>query len=638
MSDPEVATAEKQEPSAGRRMTVAAITISVFLTLAKFAGLLKEMLLVRYFARPGHENFAATDAFKVIYNSFVMLVYTKIEKLERPCYLPLFVQRKDKDGEAAAWEFGGIVMTIHFLTLVAIAVLGVLLAPGIVRTFWPALPAEGFRLAVLLLRMMAPALVAFSLSVMPELTLHSYKQFTVPALAEAAFRLLTLGVLVALVAMVWRPEHPNAIMAAGLGVVVGGAARLFVQLPSFGRRWRVPSVRGLFGRLLAEARALPWWIIRFPYKPFLWTGALALSVALTIGVAKTDWALVLLWLQYGLGIGAATALLYVVSKTLEKTSYGAALLRASEAADARRNPDMGRFWSLIPPVIVGLIYSSMRTYIDSYCATHIEVGAYSCLDYARRLPDTAAQILPLAVSFVVYPFLSEWAARGERDRLAEALVQTTRVIAYIFIPATIWMVLLRWGVLWFVYGDFAPAKQQLSILALIAYAPGMAFFSIEGILNHWYFAMGDTRTPNYVGSACAVLHVLMAVMAVFSLSLGPYTIVGVAAALTVSKAIKVLILYALLRGRVGTVDWKSVLAFGAKLLVACVILTAALHFSSAEILKHLALEGRKTAAIYLFAVTAIGVPIFLAASVGLRIEETWTVINHVKTRVLRRKR
>jgi len=459
----------------------------------------------------------------------------------------------------------------------------------------------------------------------------------VPALAEAAFRLLTLVVFVALVARVWRPEHPNAIVAAGLGVLIGGSARLFVQLPSFGRRWRVPSLGRTFRYLWTEARLLPWWVARFPYRPLLWGGALVLSVMLTIGIAKLDWLMVLGWLRWGLIVAVFTLGLYGLSKWLGRMRIAPELEAGTARLEARRNRDMGMFWSLIPPVIVGLTYSSMRTYIDSYCATHIEEGAYSCLDYARRLPDTAAQILPLAVSFVVYPFLSEWAHRGEKDRLADALVQTTRIIAFIFIPATVWMVVLREGVLWFTYGDFPAAKRELSILALIAYAPGMAFFSIEGILNHWYFAMGDTKTPNYVGSACAVLHVMISVMTVFSLDLGRYTIIGVAAALTLSKAIKVIILYALLGPRIGHVDGRAVLMFALKLTIACALLAARLHFSSMEVLKYIELSGRMRAMVYLAATTFDGVAIFLVAAIVLRIEETWTVITHLKRRVLRKR-
>ena len=198
------------------------------------------------------------------------------------------------------------------------------------------------------------------------------------------------------------------------------------------------------------------------------------------------------------------------------------------------------------------------------------------------------------------------------------------------------MMILRWGVLWLVYGggEFTEDKQALSILALLAYAPGMAFFCIEGILNKWYFALSDTKTPNYVGSACAVLHVFIAVMGTFKLGLG---VLAVALALTISKSIKVIILYALLRPRIGQIDRRGILLFAVKLAVASALMAGALHFSSEGILRYVELASRKTAALYLTGASAAAIPAFLVAAVALRIEETRLVIDHIKRRLLRKK-
>ena len=197
------------------------------------------------------------------------------------------------------------------------------------------------------------------------------------------------------------------------------------------------------------------------------------------------------------------------------------------------------------------------------------------------------------------------------------------------------MIVLRWGVLWLVYGggEFTPEKQNLSILALLAYTPGMAFFSIEGILNKWYFALNDTKTPNYVGSACAILHVFIAVMGVFQLNLG---VLAVALALTISKSLKVIILYALLRGRIGKVKWGPVGTFAVKLAVACGVMAAATYFAADLVEQRIELAGRGTAFVYLTATSLVAVPVFLIGAFVLRIEETRMVLSHVTKRIRRR--
>ena len=67
----------------GAQMTLFAVIVSAFLFVRKFAGLIKEILLANFF----HAT-AATDAFKIVYNSIIYNLYSDAEQLLRPTYLP----------------------------------------------------------------------------------------------------------------------------------------------------------------------------------------------------------------------------------------------------------------------------------------------------------------------------------------------------------------------------------------------------------------------------------------------------------------------------------------------------------------------------------------------------------------------
>lgn len=83
---------EPQAPreSAGAKMTISVVIVSAFLFLGKIAGYIKEGMLSDYWGLSG-----GLDAFKVVYNSIVFLIYTKVEKLLRPTFLPIFVEHRD---------------------------------------------------------------------------------------------------------------------------------------------------------------------------------------------------------------------------------------------------------------------------------------------------------------------------------------------------------------------------------------------------------------------------------------------------------------------------------------------------------------------------------------------------------------
>ena len=121
-----------------------------------------------------------------------------------------------------------------------------------------------------------------------------------------------------------------------------------------------------------------------------------------------------------------------------------------------------------------------------------------------------------------------------------------------------------------------------SSIALFCYAPGLVFFALEGSINKWYFALQDTKTPNYWGAAMAVLNILMGYIGVFVLyerGLIGYAgaLAAVSLSLTISKSAKVVILYALIRRRIGAIDRRAAIIFAMKLAAATAVMALAAY-------------------------------------------------------------
>lgn len=530
---------EASDADAGKRMGMAAIIITAFLMLGKIMGYGKEMVLAWALGAS-----RSTDAFKVAYNSVIFTIYTKVEKLLRPTYLPEFVKVRRERGEEAAWQVASVITGIQFLLLTALAGICIVFARPILVAVGKGLTdsPEDLERGVVMMRIMAPALLLFSLSVMPELTLHAYKRFTLPAVAEAAFRTGVVVVFVALLALVWPDHPPDSIYAIAFGVLVGGCLRFLVQVP------------GLRGKLR---------MFRF-------------------------------------------------------------------SANVWRSPGARAVIALMPPVVVGVIFSTLRTWADSRFGSDIGAGVYTCLDFARKIPDLLLQTLPLAVSFVVYPYLSEWALRGEKDKMADALVATTRALAFIFVPAGVALMIVALPVIEVIYqhGKFAGEQAELSALGVFWYSPGLLFFSLEGSINKWFFAFKDTATPNFVGASFAVLHILIGYIGVYHLgSTAKSKLSWIAAALTISKSAKVVTLYALIRRRIGRIDARKALAFCVKLAVSAALMALALWALQRRLTPALQLweppaGGDKARAIAsLGASFGVGAVVFLAAAALTRIEE-----------------
>ncbi len=551
------------DSSAGTQMTVAAIVISVFLFAGKIAGYAKDMVISGYFG-----GTRTSDAFYFPYYTIIIEIYAKIEKLLRPTYLPQFVKKLQTD-EKAAWRIASVITNLQFLALVAIVVLLEVFAGPLVRTLWRehASDPHAFRLTVTLVRIMAPALLLFSLSVMPELTLHSYKRFTAPAVAECVSRIGMFVVLFVAVEYLWHPQHPNAIYAAGLGLLLAYPLRFLAQLPSL---W--PKLKS-----------------------------------------------------------------YVLSLDLS-------------------TPGVKTIFALMPPVILGLAFSWARDFADSIYADQVGEGIFTCLRFGRKMLDAPMQILPLAVSFVVYPYLSQWVLEDAKDKLADALVAMTRAMAFLFVPAAVAIMLLSNVIIavMFEHGKFGPEDTRMAAIGLFCYALGVLAFSVEGSINKWYFALGDTGTPNYIGAAMAIVHIIIGYIGVFIVSraggagemvnLGAVGIgiAAIALALTISKTAKVVILYGLLLKRIGRIDTQRVAVFVVKLTLSTAVMGVVMWLLL-ELVREpiMAWEppfgGKKIQMLLLFGVVGgAGTVTYLGTAAALRIEEFSVVWAHLIGKVKKR--
>jgi putative peptidoglycan lipid II flippase len=526
----------------GERLVRNAGIVSGFLLLGRIIGFGREFILNRFIGTSWE-----ADTYRFVSDNILQDLYTKFEKLLQPLYLPIFLARQREDGDEPAWRFTSIVAPIHLLLLLALCLAGVIWAPGIagwmlkkqIEQYPAVLP-----LAVSFLRILLPALIAYSLSNLAELTIQSYHSFTIPALAEALRRILIIVGLVAAI-VVFRDKLTPVQATQGLviGLVVGCVARLLLQLP-----------------LLRERRKL--------FRPRL--------------------------------------------------DFG--------------NPDVRKAGILALPLVVGIIFAYVRNLADAKLALEEGVGGLAGLRAARRLVDMPWQVLGLGISYVIYPFISELGARQKRGEMADALVSMIRVMAFVFVPTTVFMfVLAEPTIITAFFGmRFDDESVRLTMQAMPWYVLGMLFFAIEDPLLKWFFALSDTKTPIIMGILGNLLWFAIAVPGVRVYGGG---LTALALAMSISKMLKVLILLAILRPRLGPVPRERVLPFIGKLAVAVAVMTAAILITSRFLEGVVPSTGWLSGAIVLFGSAAVAVIVYIVASFLLRIEEFQLVVDRVRARL-----
>lgn len=253
---------------ARERLTKSAGVVSVAVLTSRILGLAREVVLAHYF-----KTSLALDAFNAAFRIPNMLRDLFGEGALSKAFITTFTETEVRRGEEETWRLASRVLNLLVLLAGAVALLGIVFAPAIVRVM---LPGEGFDtplpvgesfgfetkrdLTIFLTRVMFPFVPLVGLAAVSMGVLNSRNRFAIPALSSAFFNVGSITVGVA--GYFFGPRiglHPVVGMAAG--VIVGGLLQWLVQVPAMraeGFRWLPelsltdPGVRQI-GRLIGPA-------------------------------------------------------------------------------------------------------------------------------------------------------------------------------------------------------------------------------------------------------------------------------------------------------------------------------------------------------------------------------------------------
>jgi putative peptidoglycan lipid II flippase len=180
-------------------------------------------------------------------------------------------------------------------------------------------------------------------------------------------------------------------------------------------------------------------------------------------------------------------------------------------------------------------------------------------------------IFGIALASASLPAMSRQAASGDLRGVANTLSFTLGLGAFIAVPATVGLVMLRTPItrVLFERGQFGAAETAATAEALLWYALGLAAFSCARITGQVFYAIGQPSVA--VGSG--ILAVACNVVAAFLL-MGPLGHGGLAAASSVGAVVNFVSLLWLARRRFGRVGGRALVKSLARTLAASVPLAA----------------------------------------------------------------
>jgi putative peptidoglycan lipid II flippase len=438
-------------PSRAGQMARAAGTVMIFFVASRVAGLAREVIIGARFGT-GAELDAYLAAFRLPDILFQLVAGGALAS----AFLPTFSGYLVRNDRAGADRLASAVINLLLLALSSLAALAALLAPFLVRAvIAPGFSPEQQSLTASLMRGMLLSTVVFGISGVVMAMLNAYQHFLLPALAPVIYNL-------AIIAGAWFLAPRWGARGLVIGVIVGAAGHLAVQIPEVARRgWR-------------------------------WSPVLGLREA---GVRE-----------------------------------------------------VGR---LMGPRVLGLAAVQLNFLINTILASGLAAGSLAALNYAWLLMLLPQGIVAQAIATAAFPTFAMLAARRDRAALRTVLSSTLRGVAFLAMPASVGLIVLREPLIRLLLqrGAFDERSTAAVAYALTFYAAGLLAHSVVEVVARAFYALHDTRTPVLVGLAAMLGNILLSLLLIRPLSFG-----GLALANTLATTAEMAALLWLMRERLAGLE------------------------------------------------------------------------------------
>lgn len=269
-------------------------------------------------------------------------------------------------------------------------------------------------------------------------------------------------------------------------------------------------------------------------------------------------------------------------------------------------------WQVIKIFIPGIFSAGIyqiNVTIAQLIATTLDPGSVASLQYSLRMQELVLGVFAVSVATVALPTMSEQVNQRDFSSLKDTLLFSTSFLAFITIPASVGMIILGEYIikLLFQYGRFDEGSTRMTVFALYFHSSGIFFIALQRNVVQVFYAMKDLKTPTIVAGVVMVIHAFLCVSLSYPLRHG-----GIALAGSLGALVNTIVLYWILRKRIGRLHLRSLAFSLGKTVVSTTVM--ALFVGLFLLLGFFEDSGRVGLAIRLLSVIIGGIMLYLLVS------------------------
>ena len=251
------------------------------------------------------------------------------------------------------------------------------------------------------------------------------------------------------------------------------------------------------------------------------------------------------------------------------------------------HPAAKKITRLLIPRAFGSVIYQFNTIVDTMLASlHVIVGAggIAALWYSYRLIQFPTAIFGHAVATGTLPTLSGQFSRNETDNFKKTVSFSLKSVFLFMVPATVGFMLIGKMILRILFSEiaktlfqanqFGPYSIMITNHALFFYSIGLFSYAGIRVLAFSFYSMQDTMTPVKTAGAALVINIVLNLILMHPLKIG-----GLALATSIAGIFNFVMLFYILRKRIGPLNEKEMLRFLIKVVVASLAMGGVLFWA-----------------------------------------------------------
>jgi len=172
---------------------------------------------------------------------------------------------------------------------------------------------------------------------------------------------------------------------------------------------------------------------------------------------------------------------------------------------------MTQLWRRFIPSMIGIGVREINLIADSLMASFLPIGSITALGFGNRLMQLPLGIFAISAGTAILPLYSRCVNNKAYDELSDSMRFTALSLTYLMLPITTIIIALGndFVSILFQSGAFDSQAAWMTSQALVYYALGLVFFSLNQTITPLFYANKDTKTPVKIAAVMVAINITL---------------------------------------------------------------------------------------------------------------------------------